>query len=317
MATVYKYAPDSTELCNLAFSASDPAKFNDPFEIRPFFDQARHDHFAKYHEAHYAKIGIPNSLIKGASMVGVPTEIAVGFGEQLNDQFRKELSKTFRVVCFSKSPTSALMWGHYAKSHSGIVIGIDPGIGGFSTGLRAEGFEINYVSSRAKIKLPLSYYSTPSIETYNLLSGEMANNPNELVESDGGIMIPFSEYRNQVEDVMLLAITNKSLDWIYEKEIRYIYRLPDHANQLKLHDARHFVKIPPESLREIILGSQTNVDVALSILELHREGKLGNPKFFQAACHPFLYEIQTHEAKPDYLMRLYTAIKASSGQFDS
>jgi hypothetical protein len=308
--TIYKYASDSTALINLSFSASDPASFNDPFEIRPFFDQARHDHFAKSHEGYYAKIGFPHSLVEGGSMVGVPTEHALGFAEELNEHFRRELSKTFRVVCFSKSANSALMWGHYAKSHNGLVIGIDATSGNIATGLRPEGFEIKYVSSREKIKLPLSYYSMPSVETYDF-RGDIANNPNELVESDGGIMIPFSEYRRQVEEAMLLSITNKSSDWAYEKEVRYGYRLADHAKQLQLINGRHFVSIPPEAVREIIFGFQTDADVVLSVLELHAQGKLGNPRFFQSGCHPFLYEIQTHEAKPDYLKQLYTVIKQS------
>lgn len=37
-------------LTTMRLSASNPLWFNDPFEVRPWFDQERHNHFAKSHE---------------------------------------------------------------------------------------------------------------------------------------------------------------------------------------------------------------------------------------------------------------------------
>jgi hypothetical protein len=302
--TLYKYAANEKALSNMAFAATDPAFFNDPFEVRPYFDQVRHDYFAKSHEEFYARMGLPHTLLAGGSMVGIPTENAAGFGEDLNKRFRIELSKSFRVLCLSKNPSSALMWGHYADSHKGLLVGIDPASGGFSTGLAADGFEINYSVDRSAIKLPLAYYAAHSVETYDL-RGNIVNRPDELVKSDGGIHIPFSEYRRQVEEVTLSAIRTKSLDWSYEKEVRFIYKLPEHADQLRFENKRCFVPIPPQAMREIIFGFQAPFELVQRVVKLRQLGKLGSPKFFFSQCHPFLYEVQRFEAQPEYILDYY------------
>src|SRR5438046_1401860 len=78
MPLLYRYFdPDGIKaLQTMSIPASNPSYFNDPFEIRPCFDQERHDYFAKSHESFYAKLGVPHSLLGDASMVGVPTENA-------------------------------------------------------------------------------------------------------------------------------------------------------------------------------------------------------------------------------------------------
>jgi hypothetical protein len=95
VSLLYKYIePDKDKegmprpiriLQTMRLSAPDPLTFNDPFEVRPWFDQERQDYYAKGHESFYKKtLGIEHSLIQERSMVGIPTEHAVGFGEQLN-----------------------------------------------------------------------------------------------------------------------------------------------------------------------------------------------------------------------------------------
>src|SRR5437773_1605755 len=124
MPLLYKYlSPDNSKdgtplpllvLQTMRLSATDPRTFNDPFEVRPWFDQERHDRYAESHESFYkGTLGIEHSLIKGGSMVGLPTENASGFGERLNKRFRDELGRKFRVLCLSRNPKSVLMWGHY------------------------------------------------------------------------------------------------------------------------------------------------------------------------------------------------------------
>ena len=222
MPLLYKYFdPDRTDLKSMSLSASNPAHFNDPFEVRPCFDQIRHDHFAKTHESFYAQFGLRNSLLGKRSMVGVPTENAVGFGDHLNKQFRDELGERFRVCCLSRTAQSALMWGHYTKSYQGFVLGIDISSGDFSPGIKPDGFEIRYTADRSEIKLPLAYYNETSVEEYDV-SGKIVNDPNQQVESDGGIFIPFHEYQRQMEAARIAALTTKAIDWAYEQEVRLI-----------------------------------------------------------------------------------------------
>ena len=153
MPLLYKYIPPKTEdgtrlpeliLQTLRVSATDPRRFNDPFEVRPWFDQERQDHFVKSHESFYeTTLGVKHSLMQGRSMVGIRPEDAVGFGERLNKRFTDELGEKFRVLCFSRNPKSILMWSHNTRTHAGIVIGgliKRPVDCGFPTGIEARWF---------------------------------------------------------------------------------------------------------------------------------------------------------------------------------
>lgn len=311
MPLLYKYIPPKTEdgtplaeliLQTLRMSATDPRTFNDPFEVRPWFDQERQDHFVKSHESFYeATLGIKHSLMQGRSMVGIRPEDAVGFGARLNKRFTDELGERFRVLCFMRNPKSVLMWSHYTCTHAGIVIGIETSVTGFPKGLKSDGFEVRYDPDRSKIKLPLAYYQSPHVEEYDL-HRNIVNLPDQPVISGGGLIIPFREYRRQIEEARMNALTTKAQDWHYEKEVRFIYDLYQHSSQLVIEKERHFVSIPPDSLREIIVGFRADVKLVREIVRLYRDGKIGRPKLFFSECHPNLYDVQPHETNDQYLL---------------
>ncbi len=312
MPVLYKYFdPEGiAALRTMSLSASNPLFFNDPFEIRPCFDQERHDYFAKSHESFHAQFGMPHSLLGSASMVGVPTENAADFGEHLNKSFRDELGDRFRICCLSRTSSSVLMWGHYTKAHQGFVLGIDTSSGGLATGIKSDGFEIHYTPDRSTIKLPLAYYSGISVEDYDF-RGNVLNNPNQPVETGGGLVIPFSEYQRQIEAARFSALTTKAFDWAYEQEVRLIYDLPKHANQLTLKTPRHFVALPASSLREVIFGFRTPLKIVQEAVELLKKGHIGNPQMYFSGCHPFRFEVQKHEAKPEYLLQYFEHVRPS------
>ncbi len=320
MPLLYKYLPpmsgNGTPLPELILrtmrvGATDPRTFNDPFEVRPWFDQERHDHAAKTQESfHRQMLGIEHSLIKGRSMAGLPTENAAGFGERLNKRFRDELGRKFRVLCLSGNPKSVLMWGHYTHSHAGVVIGLDTSALGFPQGLKEGGFEVRYESDRSRIKLPLAYYQSPSVERYDV-QGNIVNLPDEEVISGGNLSIPFRLYRDQVEEARLNALTTKAKEWQYEQEVRFIYDLSQHSSQLVLENNRHLVSIPSEALREVIVGFRANVKHVQEIVRLYRHGKIGTPQLFFSECHPNLYEVQPHETDDKYLLDYFQIVLPS------
>jgi len=322
MSLLYKYIePDKDKngtpkpiriLQTMRLSASNPLSFNDPFEVRPWFDQTRHDHFAESHESFHKQVaGIEHSLTGSSSMVGFPTEHATDFGEELNKRFRDDLARKFRVVCLGRNSKSVLMWGHYARSHSGVVLGFDISVSGFPTGLKPAGFDIHYTQDRSQTKLPLAYYRSPWVEEYDLLTRKILNNPNKPVESDGRLFIPFSEYRRQVDAAGITALTTKAADWHYEQEVRFIYDLEQPDDKLVREDGRHFVPIPPGALREIVVGFRTDIEIVRDIVRLFRAGEIGKPKLFFAGCHPNLYEVQAHETNDKYLLEYFEIVRPS------
>jgi hypothetical protein len=312
VALLYKYLdPNGVRaLQGMALFASDPTSFNDPFEVRPWFDQERHDHFARTHEQFHAQFGVQHSLLGSRSMVGISTELAASFSEQVNKRFRDGLSRRCRVLCLSRDPANVLMWGHYTSSYRGFVIGIDPAAEGFATGINPNGFDITYSADRSLNKLPLAYYQGTSVEHYDIW-GNIVNHPDEPVQSDAGLIIPFSEYRRQVEQVERAALTTKARDWEYEKEVRFIYELPEHAGQLRIEGERCFVPVPPAALREIILGFRAPASLAEEVVRLLGTGTIGSPQLFFSECHPNRYEVARHEAKPQYLLDYYRVVRPS------
>jgi len=299
-------------LQTMRLTVSDPTTFNDPFEVRPCFDQECHDHYAKGKELFTKEaLGLEHCLVAGQSMVGFRTENAADFGDKLNERFREELRARFRVLCLSQNPKSVLMWGHYTSSHSGLVVGLDASLPGFPKGLKAEGFKVDYSPERSKTRLPLAFYQHPPVESMDLISRELVNSPSELVQIDGKIWAPFSVYRERVEDAVMTCLTTKAQDWQYEEEVRYIYALNKHRDQLLHEHGRCFLNIPPGALREIIIGFRTEPHIVKGVIELFRNGKIGKPRLFFATCHPFLYEVQAHEESADYIDRYFALNMAS------
>lgn len=317
---LYKYLPpdeavDGTPLPALVLrtmriKATDPRTFNDPFEVRPWFDQKRHDHFAKSHESFHKQVaGVEHSLAGTHSMVGFPTENAADFGEELNKKFRDDLGRKFRVLCLIRNPKSVLMWGHYTRSHAGVVLGFDASVAGFPTGLKSEGFNVDYTQDRSRTKLPLAFYRNPSVEEYDLFTRRITNRPDELVEGDGGLLIPFSEYRRQMVAAGVTALTTKAADWQYEQEVRFIYDLDQNPGQLVCENGNHLVSIPLEALREIIVGFRAKVELVREIVRLFRAGQIGKPQLFFGGCHPNLYEVQAHRADDKYLLGYFEIVR--------
>lgn len=291
--------------------AKDPRSFNDPFEVRPYFDQERHNYFAKTHEQFYERaLGIKHTLIAGHSMTEVPTENAVGFGEELNKRFRDQLGKRFRVVCLSRTRSNVLMWGHYTHSYRGFVIGIDTDHPSFPKGLRPGGFDITYSPDRSRTKLPLAYYQGISVESYDL-RGNITNSPNQVVETGGGVLIPFSEYQRQLEEASITALTTKAQDWHYEQEVRFIYDRALHQNHLALAGDQTVIAIPPDALKEVIVGFRADLAHVRELVRAYRDGRIGQPKLFYATCHPNQYEVQAHGTDDKYLLDYFQIILPS------
>ena len=291
-----------------SFLASDPRTFNDPFEVRPYFDQERHDYFAAGHEAfHGAVLGARDSLVKGRSMVGMPVENVVGFGDTLNRRFRDAIGQRFRVLCLSANRKSTIMWGHYTHTYRGAVIGVDVDNRDFLKGLRDEGFAMTYSQDRSVTKLPLAFYQFPPVELYDGRTGRVANDPMQPVAS-GGVTIFFYQYQQQLEDAYLRALSTKAEGWQYEQEVRFIYELPTHSDQLRQDGGLSLISIPSSAIKEIIVGFSASLPMVEQLVNLHRQGLFGDAQLHYTTCHPHLFEVQAHETDAKYLLDYFKII---------
>jgi hypothetical protein len=131
-------------LKNLEIKATPPNEFNDPFEFSPVVrtddpkararrDAERvvtHPAFFELNRGSFQHCGTFAEFQKFArENIGKVQAMLEAATPQLDTHFQSEvldtLSRKFGVVCFSADPTDPLMWGHYAASHTGLVIEFD------------------------------------------------------------------------------------------------------------------------------------------------------------------------------------------------
>lgn len=111
---IYRYRPPErfTELHENYLWFSHSAQLNDPYEFYPALEFRPEDHVGpKGKDAHEV-----HQLALIAASAWVPAHHL--------QRFRNHTSG-IGVCCFSRDPTSLLMWSHYAKTHSGFVMGFD------------------------------------------------------------------------------------------------------------------------------------------------------------------------------------------------
>lgn len=114
--------------------------------------------------------------------------------EKFKEKTLKELIEVknhILVSCFSKNPSSILMWSHYANSHKGVCIEY--------VSVEEKIYDVNY---KENIEF-FDIYSLASIISGNILKERQNNFDESWLEENYGM--PF---------------ITKSLDWYYEAEVR-------------------------------------------------------------------------------------------------
>jgi len=117
---------------NKRIKLSRPDKFNDPWDCRPHFRVPETisgikdaiDWFETSHRKQKPEVSeeVRAQLVRG--LYAVPSRLGSAF-EQLNDQLYKAICEQYRVYCMSEAPDQALMWAHYADSHTGLCLEFD------------------------------------------------------------------------------------------------------------------------------------------------------------------------------------------------
>jgi len=171
-------------------------------------------------------------------------------------KFQREWNQKNCLLSVSKTAQNTVMWAHYTDKHHGVVIGIDyDNI--FLEGDREFGISmdpIKYSEQRPKIN-NLTDFNSDSPETF------------------------------------LKAVLTKSIEWQYEQEFRAVFfnaHLQDLERQglacLKDFDGKKtwFLRLNPESIREIIFGLFTEESLKLAIRNLIKRPELQHVKLYQA-----------------------------------
>jgi hypothetical protein len=267
--TVYKYgtAERLDVLIKGRIRFTPPNALNDPFELRPHFDNIipEPELLEKLESVDlrpaltkvYEKLPAAQKSLMSLDMLlemvnfWLKTEegrqtfwqtIGMGMGtlRDLTPGFREKvaegLGSRIGILSVSQVATDPLMWAHYADSHRGIVIGLDDGDDFFNR-RRSSDDEFYWLR-------PVHYRDPKAGLTLRDLDG-----------------------------VEVLA--RKGPQWSYEKELRVLAPLSDAAEVIELSTGPiHLFDIPPSAITELILGARSTAAVREAAAEV-----VANPRY--------------------------------------
>jgi hypothetical protein len=255
-----------------------PAAFNDPFELKPYIESAASQvHLREYVEENFDEIlrrelkeyPILSTLLPGESAVDLlrPLKSSIpalfhllephllpGVSTAINSA----LNANVGVLCLSEIRDSLLMWGHYTDNHEGFVIGFDQDHPFFSV-RRGPADEFGYLRQVRYSR------NRPRVTMANTTGAEW--------------------------------FETKSDEWAYEKEWRMM-RVLQHADS-RLECVPHPIclfNFPTDAVVEMIAGLRSSREVRDQLRTVSK----GYPraKLFQAEEHSSEYALLMKAESP-------------------
>ena len=164
-----KYWKDNVYSGQLAFSF--PSNFNDPFDSRWFLD------YERIYRERFLEINEEWTIEKFGGKEFFENCV------HLNEEDLLYLRYMFCICCFSETPYSNLMWGHYANKHTGFCLEYD----------------LECLPKKLQLIMPIVYTSVPF---------------------DASMILDMRGIDDKYAPICPLLF--KSTDWSYEKEWRII-----------------------------------------------------------------------------------------------
>ena len=159
-----------------------------------------------------------------------------GLDSKREDVFSEKINKHLRIACLSKNPHSPIMWSHYSTDHKGYLIEYDI-------------YEAAYKEVEYKEIEPF-YYSTQELK--EAIEKEYPNIPDSEIEEKMKQHLEGNPaYIQKLND----AIFTKHLDWIYEKEYRFM-----DTNESGFSGNHVDHKLLPKQINSIVLGYRFDHD---------------------------------------------------------
>ncbi|MFG6244988.1 DUF2971 domain-containing protein [Vibrio diabolicus] len=253
MSYIYKYLPPERKsyLIDGLLRFTPPSDLNDPYECLPALpvelEQSTFNHVKK-------EILTPPTHRNGMSRIErrladkkykkhaqkVMKEINMDptfISKKFYADAKAKMDANIGILSLSRRWDSALMWSHYATSHSGICIGFNREHDFFKQG-NDKNDNGNFIFK------PVTY-------------------------SEQRSLVPGSRL-NKSQSISVLC--TKSLDWQYEQEERAIALLSDATKTIKTEQLKlSLFNVPHESIAEIIIGMRVSEDIKKLAKELAKK----------------------------------------------
>lgn len=240
--TFYKYVNIESALIILATSTlkfTTPDKFNDPFDVYPFFPEKG---FHKMFKRLFKENGhTDNFSLKKRKQA---------YNYSATPEFRAIISQRTAVTCFSKSAIILPMWAHYANNHEGCVLE-------FAT------------TKEEAIAATLEMYNSSIYKDPDTLI------PIEIQYSNTR-PVAYDEH-GQSQKMGLKAIFTKAAQWSYEEELRCIktnesgiYPFPIHQLKRVIFGLKTSVE-DKRKIRKLVSEINKKHNIFISITEIGME----------------------------------------------
>lgn len=173
-----------------------------------------------------------------------------------SEKISKVLLKNTRIICLSEKFDSVLMWSHYTDSHKGFCIAYKKSV---ITEAEVYAADNNQIKKKPLL-LPVSYVDkqvdlTEEVSEY-VRAYKMPN-----------LMGEYPPRTNLSQEKLRAVLTQKSLDWEYEKEWRVIPRHISLEHESNLH---HMIA-KPEAL---IIGMRCSEENKETLIGISKKKKL-------------------------------------------
>jgi hypothetical protein len=141
---------------------------------------------------------------------------ALEFVNRCMDNYLKDMNEDFGMISFSETVSDTVLWSHYADSHRGIAI------------------EVDHLVNDQLHKVTYSHIR-PTVPVHFINQQE--------------------QYGEQMREILLRSVMQKSLSWSYEKE----YRVLEDLTSCQVAQGMYFLKIPENFVARVIIGARSTV----------------------------------------------------------
>jgi hypothetical protein len=268
----YKYcdARGKDILLRLRLKITPPNRFNDPFEFAPRMTpglprrEARRLVKTKQQQrarfATMTRMGQFNGSFKdfkkllrthqGRLVQGVMDGYP-GVAAKFREESLDIVSRDQGLLCLSAVRDNILMWSHYGRSHTGLVIGLDGGHALLSSN-EPKLVEVEYREERVE----MGYFATPR--------------------------------SRELEEQIKSLIRRKSPQWSYEREwrqLRFLQQCETEEDVSSSGPVNHFFPIEPGLIRQVIIGCRAPETLIGEIAEIKTFSRFAHVQFLQARMH--------------------------------
>jgi len=278
---LFKYLNESrtTVLEDGLIRFTQPASFNDPFELKPeilslsatpYTQESIERQYSDVFRAVYellapekkssmsfeqAVASIDKSQLFGSvsSMIGAQT----GF---VKSKLHSFLGSQIGILSLTENPHNLLMWAHYANEHKGYLIGFDS--------------EHEFFDQRLSVRDHLRCLRKVNYSK---------NMP----------ILDITRIRS-IDELMV-----KGIDWCYEQEWRMVLDIKDSDKKIESEmDPIHLFRIPFEAFKSLRIGARTRPEIKQLLLDtVGKNSELDHLSIYEMSVHESKYELVETQLK--------------------